>query len=456
MRVASVVAAITLSWLAVLLVQIVRRSIERGDAMVIEIYVPEAVTALAVFAVLIAAAALLRTTDRASRVLPWVTGAVSAGLGMLAVLSLLWGGPGWGSPVYAGLRISFPLTQAPFWDLDLVLQSIDCHRLGFDVFAASNGCLADPAIYAPGMLWLQQLPFATIDNLRVLGIIALLISSLALVWLSRNSRLEGQVALLVAAASGSWLLLLERSNVDAWVIWVAIIVVALARRWNTLWAWTLAAVLIWLVGAFKYYPFALGLMLLPTLRLRRGWVVLAGWLVAAVGYIALTMDAFRASANANTAMAALFDGWNIGRIPLAARMNGVPWPPVGIEPGDIAVLVLAALALAWGVLVGLGARGVHRHASMLAIGGSTLYLIAIVGSGFGWAYKSAFLLLTVPLLAGMRAGGAFTRIVMLGSVTLAMVFVWNPVVATTGGILAGAFAFGASATLLGRLVLQRR
>jgi hypothetical protein len=45
--------------------------------------------------------------------------------------------------------------------------------------------------------------------------------------------------------------------------------VILVRRWDQLWAWFIAAGLIWIVGTWKYYPFALGLMLLSG-----GWMIL--------------------------------------------------------------------------------------------------------------------------------------------------------------------------------------
>ena len=58
-------------------------------------------------------------------------------------------------------------------------------------------------------------------------------------------------------------LLLERGNLDAVVLWSAVAAVILVRRWNSLWAWSIAAALIWVMGTWKYYPFAMGLMLLP-------------------------------------------------------------------------------------------------------------------------------------------------------------------------------------------------
>ena len=86
---------------------------------------------------------------------------------------------------------------------------------------------------------------------------------------------------------GPWLLLLERGNIDAVILWAAVVSAFLVSKiglkggsgWRVLWPWVVGAMLIWIVGTWKYYPFALGLMLLPALRIRRGWIVVVGFAV---------------------------------------------------------------------------------------------------------------------------------------------------------------------------------
>ena len=67
------------------------------------------------------------------------------------------------------------------------MKSVDCARWGFDIYADNNGCLAEPSIYAPGMVWLRFVPFDVFSeaNVAVLGVIMIVISSLMLVSLAR-------------------------------------------------------------------------------------------------------------------------------------------------------------------------------------------------------------------------------------------------------------------------------
>jgi len=104
----------------------------------------------------------------------------------------------------------------------------------------------------------SYLPFLSNSNVTAIGFLAMVVSSVMLLWLARNSRGIGQITLLVAAFGGPWLLLLERGNLDAVIMWVAVLTIALTRRYPTLAAWSVAAILIWIVGTWKYYPFAFG------------------------------------------------------------------------------------------------------------------------------------------------------------------------------------------------------
>jgi len=114
-------------------------------------------TALLVVTAVFFAPSLLRRFSLEVR--SWVAYLVA---GLSALLSL---GPwlitalGHGSvatAIYQGLRI--PQGPVQFWDLNLVLQSVDCAQAGVDVYAVNNGCLADPSIYGPGTLWLGLVP----------------------------------------------------------------------------------------------------------------------------------------------------------------------------------------------------------------------------------------------------------------------------------------------------------
>jgi hypothetical protein len=253
------------------------------------------------------------------------------------------------------------------------------------------------------------------------------------------------------------LLLLERGNIDAVILWVAVVSALLVAKfglregsgWRVLWPWVFAATLIWIVGTWKYYPFALGLMLLPALQIKRGWVVVLGFGIASVGYVMLTWSNFQFSSQSNSNMIDYGDFVVLGRIPVAARM---------LEYGDLLFFVLATVAFVWGVFVSRAVFHIRRVDvvspvfAMLAAGGSVLYLASVLFAGFGYGYKAVFLLLTVPLLS--RWVGSQIRVVA-GSSLLILIFiaiesfvVWNTVLATTVGVVAAAFTLGASGFLL--------
>ena len=457
-RLAWAAAGITLALLALSIAQILRTA-GSPDYPSAPFYVPTAFVALAVFVIVFGVAAFVRRFDLStSPALAWVVGAVSLVLAIVPWAIRAFGDAATAQLLYNALHVAPSVEE--FWDLSLVLRSVDCASWGFDVFVDNNGCLTDAAIYAPGMLWLQHVPFGifAFEHVRVLGVLSIIVSSLALVWLARQSAGVGRVVLLIAAAGAPWLLLLERANVDAWIVWTAVVAVALVRRWNALWAWSLAAALIWLGGAFKYYPFALGLMLLPVLRLRRGWTVLAGFAAASAAYVLLTWDNFRFSLQSNTDMTEVSDFSVLGRVPVVARMIGSTFPAEGIQPGDLIVLALCVTAVAWGAFVARTIRGLRQHESMLAIAGSAVFLASVLVGGFGWSYKAVFLLPAVPLLAAIARGSrtrVFAGLSMLTLVAVASVVVWNTTLATLAGLIAASFAFGASATLIIRGVAQQ-
>ena len=314
-------------------------------------YLPLAYSAFAVvLAAVLVGAFVRRVRVQVSAGLAWIIGVVSFTVSFVPWWGLAGGNLDLGVLIYRGLKVPQGIIQ--FWDLSLVMQSVDCARWGFDIYAENNGCLADPSIYAPGMVWLRFVPFDVFSesNAAALGVIMIVISSLVLVSLARSSRGIGQIILLIAAVGGPWLLLLERGNIDAVILWVAVVSALLVSKiglkrgsgWRVLWPWVVAAMLIWIVGTWKYYPFALGLMLLPALRIKRGWVVVVGFGVASAGYLIATWSNFQFSPQSNSNMIDYGDFVVLGRIPVAARM---------LEYGDVLFFALAVIAFTWGVFV---------------------------------------------------------------------------------------------------------
>jgi hypothetical protein len=448
-------ASVSVALVVLILVQVFRTATDPTNGSA-QYYVPAATTASIVLLLALVLPALLRSFALGtSRLLPWIVGLASLLAAGAPWLLIRMGSTAPASWLYIGTHV--PQGQVQFWDLGLVLQSLDCDKWGFDVFVANNGCLTDAAIYGPGVLWLNHVPFSLFSaaHVQVLGVAAMLLSSLALVWLARFSAGIGRIALLACALGAPWLLLLERGNIDAALIWVAVLVVLAVRRWDRLWVWFAAAGLIWIVGTWKYYPFALGLMLIPALRLRRGWTVLVAFGIATLGYLLLTWSNFRFSSQSNSNMIDLGDVVVLGRVPVVARMIGTQVGAGGIQFGDVLVVLLALAALAWGIGFGLSQRKPRMHASMLGIGGSSIFLAAILVAGFGWGYKAAFLVLCIPVVALSASRSrvrTYSSISVLILIVICAVVVWNTLLATTAGVIAASFVFGCSSVGLIRAV----
>ena len=456
LRVIWLLAGLSLALSLLAIVQVLRTASDPSNTSAPN-YVPAALTALAVFVAIFASAALIKRLDlQVSNALAWLVGAVSLAFALVPWLFLTYGNADTAALLYRGLRV--PQGIERFWDLALVLRSIDCSAAGVDVFAQDNGCLTDPAIYGPGMLWLQHVPFGifSFSHVLVLGVAMMVISSAALLWLARESVGIGQVVLLVAALGAPWLLLLERGNVDAVLIWVAVLGVIIVRRWPSLISWSVLAALIWLVGTWKYYPFAMGLMLLPLLRIRRGWIVLASWVAASAAFVLLTWTNFKFSTQSNANMTDIGDYVVLGRVPVVARMLHAEFPTHGLQSGDVLIALLALAALAWGAFIGLGlmrrSGRIGNALPMLAAAGSAVFLASVLVAGFGYAYKAAFLLLCVPLLASLvyKLGReyVFAGIATLALVGVCSIVVWNTLLASLAGITAGSFALGLSLLLM--------
>ena len=457
-RLAAVAAGATWS-LVLVAVLLVLASVADPANTAAQGYVHLGYVALAVLvAVALTSALITRVRLRSASGFPWFVGGVSFLFSFVPWWGLAVGNTDLGVLIYRGLKVPQGIVQ--FWDLDLVMLSVDCARFGFDIYQDNNGCMQDASIYGPGMVWLQYVPFGLFSrsNVGLLGVAMIAISSLALVWLARQSTGLGRVALLVAAVGAPWLLLLERANIDAVVLWVAAAVVLVTRRWNALWAWWLAAAAIWLVGTWKYYPFVLGLMLLPALRLQRGWTVIAGYLVAAFGFVALTWTNFRFSSSSNSAMIDFGDFVVLGRIPVVARMWGTDVAGGGPQLGDLVLIALALAAIVWGAFIAYSVRHVRSDLGALAAGGSALYLASVLVAGFGYGYKAVFLLLVVPLVSLMV--GVSRRVVASSSLAIVLligvqsVVVWNTVLATSAGLVVAGFGLGAGMGMIARAVLR--
>jgi len=444
-------ALVTVALVAVFTLGVASRSVEdpAGPGPTIaSLAMTAAVVLLLAFAI---PTAFVKMDVRVSGWWPWVVGGVSAVVALLG-----WGlvvvSPAAGAAVYRALRL--PQGPVQFWDLRLTLETVDCARWGFDVFQENNGCLADPSIYGPGITW-WRFGFGVLSepNTALLGVLLIVVTSGALLWIARRSGGLAAVVLVIAALGTPWQLMLERANIDALVLVIAVFAVWLTRRWNTYWAWSLAAAGIWLAGTWKYYPFVLAVLLLPALRLRRGWVVLAGFATATILFFAFTWNNVLLSLAASSGMADLGDYVVLGRIPVVARL------PEAWGFGDVLFAAICAAAIAWGVFLGRTKQPVTPSPQLpvwvlLALAGSLLYLSSVALTGFAYGYKAAFLVLLIPGLR-MRAHlpriAAWSTLVAIALLVISFVVVWNTVLATLAGVVAASLVLGqATSALFGR------
>jgi hypothetical protein len=457
-RAAACFAVATAALTAVVLIQALRRPDDPNSEFDGDFVALSVVTAAVLLAVFLTAAFTRRLSFDLRRGFPWLIGGVSLVLAFVPWSMVNAGRAEFAAAFYRGLQL--PQGIVPFWDMRLVLESIDCAHYGFDVFESNNGCLKDPAIYGPGVLWLQYVPFRAFseDHAVGIGLVALLVSSLFLVWLARSSEGPGQVVLLVAALGAPWQLLLERGNFEAALLWGACVTVILVRRWDRLWAWSLAAAVIWFLGTWKYYPFAMGLMLLPVLRLRRGWTVLAGYAIASTAFMLIAWDNFQFSTQSNNNMVDIRDWVTLGRLPVVVRMLGGE-VGTGIHLQDVVVFALAIAAIGWGVAVGLVVRRRLVHPAMLAVAGSSMFLAPVLVAGFGFAYKAPLLLLCVPLVAALtrssRTVVVASSVAVLALIAIVSFIVNNTMLATLAGVIAASFALGLSLVLLVRCLRKQ-
>ena len=392
-------------------------------------------------------------------VAPW-TAALAGALTIVLTLGpiALWylGRDGLAYQIFQALGVG--TSPYGFGDMDVVISWLDCPRAGIDPYGPEvETCAIAPSNYGPAIFWLVPTGLSR-AAVPLLGVLGVLLSAAAVVWLARQSRGWGRVTLLVASASAGWILLQERANLDAAIVWCAVLLVWLVRKRNDLLPWVVAAVPIWILGSWKYYPFAMVVALLPVLHIRHGWTVIAGFLVLALGYLVVFRDNVALSLSSN---AGLSDGTygGLGRDIAAAFVAGEAKAVTGWGWGDVVIAVVMIAAFVWGWTVvgraqtpGKNSRGLHRipltAEAMLAISGSTAIVVAVAWSGFGYNYKAALLVLGVPLLARLAdrqdAPSFHAGVFMLVLSIIAMFVTANVLLASLATLIVSTFLTGAA------------
>ena len=384
-----------------------------------------------------------------SRWMPIVTAAVSGGLIAVSVLLNELGRLGAASSIFRAIHVV--AGDRNFGDLEIALVWRLCARNGFDVYSDMSCVrqwlgeeITGVMNYGPGWLWFPVVGVA--PSWRVLvGLLMLAATSACLWFVSSRSFGRGQIALLVGSLGASWLLLLERANIDVFILWFAVLFAVFVRRSSSLAPWFLAAAAIWILGTWKYYPFALGALLLSVWRRPHGkWPALL-FVGATIIYSVLARERFLAAFTGNSDQSAAY-GSGLGRDSIARVMAGSLDPPMW----SLGLVLLAALAtIAWGYATASNSRPVSLPYAAMAFTGSSMVAIPIIVSGFGHQYKVALLVLAVPALSRLRnptnpavwQSSTFALI----AIAAALVGLWgNPFAWSILIVVATSFALGAS------------
>lgn len=382
------------------------------------------------------------------RWLPAVIGAIS-----LSITLALWGlvasgqnALGWAA--YGGFHVL--RGRIGFADLDWIAQWISCDQ-----------CKQWDPNYGPSLTVLDSLAGQVLRPtfVPVFGVLFASLMVLALVFLARLSQGRGVLALMVAAVGPAWLLQQDRANLDG-LVFLAIVAGAwFVTRHDRMYAWSAFAAVLFALGTLKYYPFIAVVALLPVLRLRRGLAVIGTYAVSTMAFMLVNWTDFLQSIAGNgqsTDPTSEFPAY--GRTMVVARMGQFADERL-LSFGNLLFFGLSATAVAWGWHWSRLLRTRSVMLPTLSLGGTTVFLSAVLIGGFGFMYKGVFLLLAVPMLAlPLRTRSSDSRWVLYTSVfslvllVYAMTFAYASVLTTLAGIVAASIGLGAGLGVTWRLL----
>jgi hypothetical protein len=230
------------------------------------------------------------------------------------------------------------------------------------------------------------------------------------------------------------------------------------QRTSALWPWWGFAAGVWVLGTWKYYPFLLGVLLLPVLKRSRGFLILIAFAVGSLVYVLVTFEtAMRAQAEVASRSQSI--GTGLGSDYVARLLSGAQDPPLW---ASIVTLSLGLAALGWGITTARASSITPSFAqTALAFAGASMVAFPVLISGFGHQYKIALLVMAVPLLSRLRSAtdtsvwqsSTFALVVL----AVALVGLWgNPYAWSLAVILAAFFALGSSLPTLVNAVMPIR
>ena len=292
----------------------------------------------------------------------------------------------------------------PFVDTDTVLSAVRCLRVGVDVYVA-NPCdpLARVYDYSPAWMALAALPIGHGALVPIgLGLDLAFLAALLLLPAARTRRGAWLVA--AGVVSSATLFAVERGNNDL-VLFVlaagAATLVTRSRRWRLV-GYALAL----LAGLLKYYPLTMMALAARERPARFVAVALASIAVAALFAWGCWSDLSRALRLIPTGSPF---GNMFGAVTVAqglAERHLIP--AAAVTPTRLAMTVAAAIAAAWwssrpGLRRAVRDLDAREHAFLLA---GALLVLGCFLAAQNIGYRAVHLLLVLPPLIALRAGGA--------------------------------------------------
>ena len=406
-------------------------------------YASDAVQAVLVLAVVLLLALVFDSIRlRLRSLIVWLV--LLVGLAVALVPPIIWllVSPGLASTVFQGLGVT---SAGPsYGDLDYVLRAVACSNSGADILDPGNTCFPGGTLYGPALAWLGPLSVPPSWSVS-LGMTLSVAAVLAVWWLAHKTPTVGALTLLVAVASPAWVLLVERGNIDAVVLIVAIVIALSWNRWGSLGQLALI-ILVVLLAAVKYYPIVLLLGVLPYVRRRVQIIVSLGLFLVFATYLWAFRSDVAWSLQVNSGQATTSNG-SIGSRVLAAFAGATS------VDGALPLLIVLTLALsvsivATGYINSIPIMRIPNFAVSAALVGSSLTFVTLVIAGAGFPYKAVFLLLAVPLAAywleSDRRYQRATGLLLLVSIALSQTLVFNPITTSLASLVASSLALGGS------------
>lgn len=349
----------------------------------------------------------------------------------------------WAYVLYGGFHVL--RSDKLFSDMDWVLNWFEC-----------DFCSRWDPYYGPTLQWLEPFSFGTIGtNWLLVASLALAIAGIvSLVTLGRLSSPIGRWLIAAASISPAWLLLVDRANSDLIVFVFCIVGLGLVHRYPKFSVWLIFAIVLWYLGTVKFYPFAIGLVLLFALTIRRGWLIVASYGVATLLYMIIARDAYIESSRWTVR-----DDLFVGDFPYYSRTFIADRISSGVDSSLIDAFVFIGLTALVALSAYLGwslcnPSSIGRRSALLgalALAGGAAFTGKVLWAGFGFMYTGAFLLLIVPALGvfGSKVGpkyGLALGVALFGFVALFTAY--NTALATISGLVLGGFGLGFGARVL--------